>query len=94
VGRLPGQQQVSVLNTPSGGHERDVANGLFIYTTEASPGPAVSAVANGGAPMTVLDGTTTEQVSAYATDADGTRRPTRSRSRCSRRAWPRSAAPA
>jgi hypothetical protein len=70
VARLPGQQQVSVLNTPSDGHERDVANGLFIYTTEASPGAAVGAVVNGGSPMTVLDGTT-EQVSAYATDADG-----------------------
>src|SRR5205807_6667928 len=31
VGRLPGQTQASVLNTPSDGHERPVANGLFFY---------------------------------------------------------------
>jgi exopolysaccharide biosynthesis protein len=70
VGRLPGQQRVSVLNTPSDGAERPVANGLFLYSTEASPGPATKAVVNDGAPLTVLDGTT-EQVSAYATDAEG-----------------------
>ncbi|MGH3158123.1 MAG: phosphodiester glycosidase family protein, partial [Streptosporangiaceae bacterium] len=69
VGRLPGEQQVSVLNTPADGDERPVANGLFIYSTETSPGPAVKAVVNGGSPMTVLNGTT-EQVSAYATDAE------------------------
>jgi exopolysaccharide biosynthesis protein len=69
VARLPGEHQVSVLNTPSDGAERPVANGLFIYSTEASPGPAVSAVVNNGSPLTVLNGTT-EQVSAYATDAE------------------------
>jgi len=69
VGRLPGQQQTSVLNTPSDGAERPVANGLFIYTNETSAGPAVKAVVNGGSPYTVLNGTT-EQVSAYATDAE------------------------
>jgi hypothetical protein len=70
VGRLPGDQQVSVLNTPADGDERPVANGLFIYTNETSAGPAVQAVVNNGTPMTVLNGTT-EQVSAYATDAEG-----------------------
>jgi hypothetical protein len=69
VGRLPGSTQVSVLNTPSDGHERDDANGLFVYTTETSPGAAVRAVVNNGQPMTVLTGTT-EPVSAYATDAE------------------------
>jgi exopolysaccharide biosynthesis protein len=69
VARLPGEHQVSVLNTPSDGAERPVANGLFIYSTETSPGPAVSAVVNSGAPLTVLNGTT-EQVGAYATDAE------------------------
>lgn len=69
VARLPGDQQTSVLNTPSDRSERPVANGLFIYTNETSPGPAVRAVVDGGSPYTVLDGTT-EQVSAYATDAE------------------------
>jgi Phosphodiester glycosidase/Bacterial Ig-like domain (group 2)/Calcineurin-like phosphoesterase len=70
VGRLPGQAHVSVLNTPSDGSERSVANGLFLYTTETSPAAAVRAVVNSGKPMAVLTGTT-EQVSAYATDAEG-----------------------
>jgi exopolysaccharide biosynthesis protein len=68
VGRLPGDQQVSVLNTPADGHERPVANGLFIYTTEASPGAAMTAVVNGGQPFSILPGTT-EPVAAYALDA-------------------------
>ena len=69
VARLPGQQQVSVLNTPSDGDERPVANGLFLYTTETSPGPAAKTVVNGGKPMAVLSGTT-EPVTAYATDSE------------------------
>ncbi len=70
VARQPGQQQVSVSNTPSDGHERPVANGLFFYSTEAHPGPAVRAVANSGAPLAVLTGTKVP-VSAYAVDALG-----------------------
>jgi hypothetical protein len=70
VARLPGQQPVSVLNTPSDGHERPVANGLFIYTNETSPGPAVKTVANDAKPLAVL-ADSTEPVSAYATDAQG-----------------------
>jgi len=31
VARLPGQHEVSVINWPSDGYERPVANGLFIY---------------------------------------------------------------
>jgi len=31
VARLPGQHQVSVMNSPSDGRERPVANGLFVY---------------------------------------------------------------
>ena len=31
VGRLPGRSTASALNTPSDGHERPVANGLFFY---------------------------------------------------------------
>jgi len=70
VARLPGQGQVSVLNTPSDGTERPVANGLFIYSTETAPAAATRAVVNGGKAMALLTGTT-EQVSAYATDAEG-----------------------
>jgi exopolysaccharide biosynthesis protein len=70
VGRLPGQQQVSVLNTPSDGAERPVANGLFVYTNETSPGPAATATVNNGKAMAMLPGST-DPLSAYATDAEG-----------------------
>jgi hypothetical protein len=70
VARMPGQHQVSVLNTPSDGDERPVANGLFIYTNETAAQPAAKAVVNNGQALTVLPGTT-EPVSAYATDALG-----------------------
>ncbi len=36
VARLPGQHAVSIINWPSGGHERPIANGLFIYSTDAA----------------------------------------------------------
>jgi exopolysaccharide biosynthesis protein len=68
VGRLPGQTQASVLNVPSDGHERPVANGLFIYSTEKAPAPAVKAVVDDGKPLTALAGTTVP-VSAYGLDA-------------------------
>ncbi|WP_323746223.1 phosphodiester glycosidase family protein [Catenulispora pinisilvae] len=68
VGRLPGQTQASVLNVPSDGHERPVANGLFIYSTEKAPAPAVRAVVNGDKPLTVLAGTKVP-LSAYGLDA-------------------------
>ena len=70
VARQPGQQQVSVSNTPSDGHERPVANGLFFYSTEAQPGPAVKAVANAGEPLAVLTNSTVP-VAAYAVDKLG-----------------------
>jgi uncharacterized protein YjdB len=70
VARLPGQSQVSVLNTPSDGSQRPVANGLFLYSTEAAPAAAVRSVVNDGKPMAVLTGTT-ERLGAYATDAEG-----------------------
>jgi hypothetical protein len=34
VARLPGDHSVSVINWPSGGYERPVANGLFIYSND------------------------------------------------------------
>lgn len=70
VARLPGQANVSVLNNPSDGAERPVANGLFLYSNEPAPSAAVRAVVNGGKPMAVLAGKT-EQVAAYATDDQG-----------------------
>ncbi|HEX4203098.1 MAG TPA: phosphodiester glycosidase family protein, partial [Ktedonobacteraceae bacterium] len=70
VARLPGQQQVSVINTPSDGHERPVANGLFVYSTERTPAPATSVVVNDGHPLTMLDHTTIP-LSTYALDAQG-----------------------
>jgi len=36
VARLPGQHKVAVINTPSDGHERPVANGLFVYNITSS----------------------------------------------------------
>lgn len=33
VTRLPGHSTVSIINSPSGGYERPVANGLFVYAT-------------------------------------------------------------
>jgi len=44
VARLPGQHAVSIINWPSGGHERLVANGLFVYSTDA--GHAMAALRN------------------------------------------------
>ncbi|SEG81740.1 Calcineurin-like phosphoesterase [Actinacidiphila yanglinensis] len=67
VGRLPGRSQASVLNTPSDGHERPVANGLFLYSREAAPAAATRAVVNGGKPVTALAGTSVD-VPAYALD--------------------------
>jgi hypothetical protein len=70
VARLPGQPRVSVLNRPSDGSQRPVADGLFLYSTEAAPAAAVRSVVHGGGPMAVL-AKTAEQFSAYATDAAG-----------------------
>lgn len=70
VVRRPGQPQVSVANTPSDGHERPVADGLFFYSTEQQPGPAVRAVAGGGSELAVLTGSRVP-VSGYAVDALG-----------------------
>ena len=36
VARLQGRDTVSIINWPSGGRERPVANGLFIYSTDAA----------------------------------------------------------
>ncbi|MCL6647159.1 MAG: phosphodiester glycosidase family protein [Chloroflexi bacterium] len=60
VVRLPGQFTASLVNSPSDGHERPVANGLFVYSALGSgpAGPARSVLVHGGQPLTVLVGTT------------------------------------
>jgi exopolysaccharide biosynthesis protein/uncharacterized protein YjdB len=68
IAREPGAATTSVLNTPSDGDERPVANGLFVYTTAKQAGPARSVVINGGAPVTTVPGGTIP-LPVYATDA-------------------------
>jgi exopolysaccharide biosynthesis protein len=70
VARRPGDTRLSVLNAPSDGHERPVANGLFLYTTAKAAGPARTAVINDGEPVTTVPGATVD-VPVYATDAAG-----------------------
>lgn len=67
--REPGGSGLTVLNTPSDGGERPVANGIFVYSTAASAGPATRVVVNGGRPVTTVPGATVP-VPAYATDAE------------------------
>jgi exopolysaccharide biosynthesis protein len=67
--RLPGDTGLSVLNTPSDGSERPVANGLFVYSTATSAGSATKVVINGGQTVETLPGATIP-VPAYATDAN------------------------
>jgi len=47
VARLPGQRSVSVINWPSDGQERPVANGLFIYSSDAVNAIAVLRYSHG-----------------------------------------------
>jgi exopolysaccharide biosynthesis protein len=69
IGRQPGANTTSVLNTPSDGHERPVANGLFVYTNETKAGPATSVVVDNGVPVTTVPGGTIP-LPVYATDAN------------------------
>jgi hypothetical protein len=68
--RVPGTSGLTVLNTPSDGSPRPVANGLFVYTTEANAGPAKQVVINGGSTVETVPSATIP-VNVYATDADG-----------------------
>jgi exopolysaccharide biosynthesis protein len=67
--REPGGSGLTVLNTPSDGDERPVANGIFVYSTETAPMPATKVVANDGKPVTTVPGATVP-VPVYATDAE------------------------
>lgn len=68
VARLPGQTKVSVLNTPSDGEERDVANGLFFYSNEATAGEPTAVHVNADQPLSTASGVSSS-VAAYADDA-------------------------
>jgi hypothetical protein len=68
VARKAGDTKLSVLNAPSDGHERAVANGLFLYTTAEAAGPPRRVVINDGKPVTTVPGATAD-VPVYATDA-------------------------
>jgi exopolysaccharide biosynthesis protein len=70
VARRPGDTGVSVLNTPSDGRQRPVANGLFVYTTATAPGRATRVVVNGGGPVTTVPGSTVP-APVHATDRAG-----------------------
>lgn len=70
VARHPGDSGVSVVNTPSDGVERPVANGLFVYTTESAASSPRSVAVDGGAPVTTVPGATVP-VPAYALDRAG-----------------------
>ncbi len=70
VARAPGDTSASVVNTPSDGVERPVANGLFVYTNESAPGPASKIAVDGGTPVTTVPGATIP-VPVYATDSNG-----------------------
>ncbi|MBM9503738.1 phosphodiester glycosidase family protein [Actinacidiphila acididurans] len=68
VARKPGDAHVSVMNTPSDGAERPVANGIFVYSTAPAPTEATNVVINDGTPVTTVPGATIA-VPVYATDA-------------------------
>jgi exopolysaccharide biosynthesis protein/uncharacterized protein YjdB len=66
--RAPGTGALRVMNTPSDGGERPVANGIFVYSTEKAPAPATAVVVNAGKPVTTVPGASIP-VPVYATDA-------------------------
>ncbi|QYN24568.1 phosphodiester glycosidase family protein [Amycolatopsis sp. DSM 110486] len=68
--RKPGDPAVSVMNNPSDGHERPVANGLFLYSTEQAPGFARTMVVNGGKGVDTVPGATVP-VPAFGLDSLG-----------------------
>ena len=57
VARLPGQPAPTVVNSPSDGRERPVANALLIYSTSV-PGPAIKLLVNANQPLRLFAGAT------------------------------------
>jgi exopolysaccharide biosynthesis protein len=72
VARNPGDDHVSVANTPSdaGNAERPVGNGIFLYSTAGDAGPATKVVVDGGKPLTTVAGGTVP-APVHSTDALG-----------------------
>jgi len=69
VVRLPGQLVPSVVNSPSDGRERPVANALLVYTT-AVPGPMVRLLVNDGQPLRLFTGASA-RLAVIGVDAQG-----------------------
>jgi hypothetical protein len=69
VARLPGQPAPSVLNSPSDGQERPVANALLVYSTSV-PGPAIKLLVNANQPLRLFAGAT-YPLSIIGLDAQG-----------------------
>jgi len=69
VVRLPGRPHPAVVNSPSDGHERRVANALLFYSS-AVPGPAVRLMLNANQPLQLLTGETAP-LSIIGVDAQG-----------------------
>ncbi|TMI88974.1 MAG: phosphodiester glycosidase family protein [Bacillati bacterium ANGP1] len=69
VVRLPGRPHATVVNSPSDGHERRVADALLFYSS-AVPGPAVRLVLNSNQPLRLVTGATAP-LSIIGVDAQG-----------------------
>jgi len=69
VVRLPGAQAPAVVNSPSDGSERPVADAILVYTS-AVPGPPARVLVNGGRPLDLFAGATAI-LSLIGVDAQG-----------------------
>jgi len=67
--RLPGAAAPAVVNSPSDGTERQVADAVLVYTT-AVPGPPARLLVNAGRPLTLFAGASTA-LSVIGVDAQG-----------------------
>jgi hypothetical protein len=69
VTRLPGQSHPTVVNSPSDGSERPVADALLFFSS-AVPGPAVRLLINANQPLRLFTGATAP-LSIIGVDAEG-----------------------
>ncbi len=70
VARLPGQPSPTVVNSPSDGMERPVANAVLVYST-AVPGPPTRLLVNANRPLRLFANARTA-LSIIGVDAQGT----------------------